>query len=60
MIQCSLPLAVAVLGGIAGFFVGGVIGASSGEDEIYDLSHMNPERKLKKIREELSKQKADQ
>lgn len=49
-------VAVGVLGGLAGFFVGGVIGTTAGEDEIYDLSHMNPERKLKKIREELSKQ----
>jgi len=43
-------------GGIAGFLIGGIIGSSGGEDEIYDLTYLTPKRKLKKIREEISKQ----
>jgi hypothetical protein len=54
-----IPGEAVAVGGLAGFLIGGVIGASSGEDEIYDLTYMNPKRKLKKIQEELSKQIAD-
>jgi len=43
-----------VVGGLSGFLIGGIIGASSGEDEIYDLTNMTPKRKMNKMQEVFS------
>jgi hypothetical protein len=43
-------LAGGILGGLSGFLVGGIIGASSRKDEIYDLLLKNHDQKLNMIK----------
>ncbi len=52
--------AAGLLGGLAGFLVGGIIGHNSGEDEIYDLSQMNHEQKIELIQRLVSNDKKNQ
>jgi hypothetical protein len=52
-------LAGGFLGGIAGFGLGGAIGSAAGKDEVYDLSRMDAETKVKTIQWILSKDNAE-
>ncbi len=48
-----------VLGGLTGTLVGGIIGASSGKDKVYDLSQKNLEEKIKIIKSIIAKKNKD-
>jgi len=53
-------VAAGILGGLAGFLVGGIIGHNSGEDKIFNLSELNHEQKIELIQELISNEKDNQ